>query len=165
MNKATMVVANGGAGFPFIQGLDYLLLLDGAAAQASNDLLGRGSLVLVGSELAGTPLRGDFGLLALPFVGTARDIGNKRVANIVALAALVAKPAMPGARPWPRSTARFSWPAWRWAPRPQGLCELESMGAKQGLEVAFDPCAQMADHLGGGDVAHARAGFEVVSFA
>ena len=91
LSRSDLVVRRGGTGFPLSQGLDYLLILDGAAAQASNDLLGRDSLVLVDNELVDTPPRGDFELLALPFVATARDIGNKRVANIVALAALVAK--------------------------------------------------------------------------
>ncbi len=91
LSRSDLVVRRGGTGFPLSQGLDYLLILDGAAAQASNDLLGRDSLVLVDSELVDTPPRGDFELLALLFIATARDIGNKRVANIVALAALVAK--------------------------------------------------------------------------
>ena len=91
LSRSDLVVSKGQPAFPLSRGLDYLLVLDGAAAQASNDLLRDDSLVMVDSELVPDPPVGGFTLLSLPFVETARDLGNKRVANIVALSALVAR--------------------------------------------------------------------------
>jgi 2-oxoglutarate ferredoxin oxidoreductase subunit gamma len=51
--------------------------------------LNKDSLVLVDAELVPNPPVGDFTIKSLPFTETARKLGNKRVANIVALSALV----------------------------------------------------------------------------
>jgi len=91
LSRSDLVVSRGQAPFPLSQDLDYLLILDGDAAQASNDLLGVGSLVMVDSEMVPSPPQGDFTVISLPFVETARKLGNKRIANIVALTALVAR--------------------------------------------------------------------------
>ena len=74
--------------FPLGGGLDYLLVLDSAAANASDALLGEKSVVLVDAELVPDPPKGAFSTRALPFAETARQLGNRRVANIVALGAL-----------------------------------------------------------------------------
>lgn len=89
LSRSDLVVSSGEAAYPLSSGLDYLLVLDGAAAHVSDDLLGDGSMVLVDSELVPDPPRGAFRTIALPFTETARALGNKRVANIVALSALV----------------------------------------------------------------------------
>lgn len=94
LSRSDLVVSKDQAAFPLSQGLSYLLILDGAAAQASNDLLNAKTLVLVDRERVPAPPHGDFTLLGLPFVETARNLGNKRVANIVALSALVARSGM-----------------------------------------------------------------------
>ena len=91
LSRSDLVVSKGQPAFPLSRGLDFLLVLDGAAAQASNMLLRDDSLVMVDSELVPEPPVGKFTFLSLPFVETARDLGNKRVANIVALSALVAR--------------------------------------------------------------------------
>ncbi len=91
LSRSDLVVSKGQAAYPLSRGIEYLMILDGAAAQASNGLLGKGSLVMVDAELVPEPPKGDFTLLSLPFVETARKLGNKRVANIVALSALVAQ--------------------------------------------------------------------------
>ncbi len=89
LSRSDLVVSSGEAAYPLSSGLDYLLVLDGAAAQASDALLNDDSLVLVDSELVPDPPKGAFRTVALPFTETARALGNKRVANIVALSALV----------------------------------------------------------------------------
>ncbi|MCP5037492.1 MAG: pyruvate ferredoxin oxidoreductase [Rhodobacteraceae bacterium] len=91
LSRSDLVVSKGQAAFPLSRGLDYLLILHGAAAHASDGLLSKNSLVLVDSELVPEPPKGDFTLISLPFTDTARKLGNKRVANIVALSALVAR--------------------------------------------------------------------------
>ncbi len=89
LSRADLVISTGEAAYPLSSRLDLLLILDNAAAHASDPLLTDSSLVLVDSELVGDPPRGTFRTIALPFTETARALGNKRVANIVALSALV----------------------------------------------------------------------------
>ncbi len=91
MSRADLVVSKGQPAFPLTRGLDFLLILDAAAAQASNGLLSAKTLVMVDRERVPTPPKGDFTLIALPFVESARQLGNKRIANIIALSALVAR--------------------------------------------------------------------------
>lgn len=89
LSRSDLVVTKGEAAYPLSSGLNFLMILDGAAANASDGLLSKGSLVLVDAELVPNPPIGDFAIKSLPFVETARKLGNKRVANIVALSALV----------------------------------------------------------------------------
>jgi 2-oxoglutarate ferredoxin oxidoreductase subunit gamma len=89
LSRSDLVVTKGEAAYPLSSGLDFLMILDGAAANASDGLLNKDSLVLVDAELVPNPPVGDFTIKSLPFTETARKLGNKRVANIVALSALV----------------------------------------------------------------------------
>jgi 2-oxoglutarate ferredoxin oxidoreductase subunit gamma len=89
LSRADLVISAGEAAYPLSSHLDFLLILDQAAAHASDALLGEGSLVLVDSELVRDPPQGVWRTLALPFTETAHRLGNKRVTNIVALSALV----------------------------------------------------------------------------
>ncbi len=94
LSRSDLVVSAGQAGFPLSQGLDFLVILDGAAAHASDDLLRPTSLVMVDADLVPNPPVGAFKVIRLPFVDSARKLGNKRVANIIALSALVARTGM-----------------------------------------------------------------------
>ena len=89
-SRSDLVVSRGQAAFPLSRGLDYLLILHDAAARSSDAVIGPNTLVFVDSELVPNPPKGDYKLLSLPFTEMARKLGNKRVANIVALTALVA---------------------------------------------------------------------------
>ncbi len=89
LSRADLIVSDGEAAYPLVSRLDFLLILDQAAAHASDDLLGEGALVLVDSALVRDPPQGAFRCLALPFTETAQGLGNKRAANLVALGALV----------------------------------------------------------------------------
>lgn len=90
LSRSDLVVSDGEADFPLSKSLGYLLVLDEAAARASDDLLDAKSVVLVDRELVPEPPKGPFKVKSLPFTETARKLGNKRVANIVALGALTA---------------------------------------------------------------------------
>ncbi len=90
LSRADLVISGGEAAWPLASRLDYLLILDQAAAHVSDSLLVDGSLVLVDAALVRDPPQGAFRTIALPFSETAHRLGNKRVTNIVALAALVA---------------------------------------------------------------------------
>lgn len=89
LSRADLVITDGEAAFPLSNRLDYLLVLHSAAVGTSDHLLDSSSMVLVDSELVPTPPSGEFTVHSLPFTETARKLGNKRVANIVALSALV----------------------------------------------------------------------------
>lgn len=91
LSRSDLVVSDDGADFPLSTRLKYLLILDAAAANASDGLLDGDSEVLVDAELVPEPPAGGFRVQSLPFTDTARRLGNKRVANIVALGALAAK--------------------------------------------------------------------------
>ncbi|MCP5073185.1 MAG: pyruvate ferredoxin oxidoreductase [Rhodobacteraceae bacterium] len=88
LSRSDLVVSDGEADFPLSRSLDYLLILDEAAAVASIGLLNDNSVVLADTDLVQTIPKGPGKVGSLPFTETARKIGNKRVANIVALGAL-----------------------------------------------------------------------------
>ena len=90
LSRSDLVISDGEADYPLARRLDYLLILDEAAAGASSDLLYAGSQVLIDAERVQTVPEGAFRMRALPFTETARGLGNPRVTNIVALGALTA---------------------------------------------------------------------------
>ncbi len=69
--------------------LNYLLLLDQIAVAPSSKLIKGDALVLTDTRRVSHPPRGDFTTHSLPFSQVAIDLGNERVANIVALGSLV----------------------------------------------------------------------------
>lgn len=86
--RADIVAGTGIPDHPLVSELGLLVLLDPIGAGASLELLHDGALVLADSSLADGLSSGDFRLRALPLCETARDLGEARVANIVALGAL-----------------------------------------------------------------------------
>jgi 2-oxoglutarate ferredoxin oxidoreductase subunit gamma len=90
LSRSDLVISEGEADYPLARRLDFLLILDEAAAGVSAGLVGPGSVVLVDAERVTTRPEGPFQVIALPFTETARALGNPRVTNIVALGALVA---------------------------------------------------------------------------
>lgn len=88
LSRSDLVVSDGEADYPLSQSLDYLLILDEAAADASAGLLDENSVILVDADQVKSPPEKPLNVVELPFVETARRLGNKRVANIVALGAL-----------------------------------------------------------------------------
>jgi len=87
-SRSDLVISDGEADFPLGRRLDYLLILDEAAAQASDGMISDDTVVLADFDLVQT-LPDDVGrMIHLPFTQTAHRLGNKRVANIVALGAL-----------------------------------------------------------------------------
>jgi 2-oxoglutarate ferredoxin oxidoreductase subunit gamma len=89
LSRSDLVVSDGVPDYPLVTALDILLILDQCAAEASDGLIKAGATVLADSQRVTAAPRGDFALHALPLCQTARDLGSERVANIVALGALV----------------------------------------------------------------------------
>ncbi|ARE42015.1 2-oxoglutarate oxidoreductase, gamma subunit [Rhodovulum sp. P5] len=90
LSRSDLVISDGEADYPLSRRLNFLLILDEAAATASTHLLDAASVVLADAERVTTLPEGPFTVHALPFTETARQLGNPRVTNIVALGALVA---------------------------------------------------------------------------
>jgi 2-oxoglutarate ferredoxin oxidoreductase subunit gamma len=90
MSRADLVVGDATADYPLVTALDCLVVLDNVAAGASDALVRPGALVLADDERAPDQPSGAFRLERLPFAVHARGAGSERVANMVALGALVA---------------------------------------------------------------------------
>jgi 2-oxoglutarate ferredoxin oxidoreductase subunit gamma len=97
VSQSDLVVGDGAApiDYPLVTAIDALVLLDEVAAPASLRLLRAGGVVLADAarvEAAG--LAGGSGggwvVRQLPFTELARTLGNERIANIIALGALIA---------------------------------------------------------------------------
>ncbi|HHN72681.1 MAG TPA: pyruvate ferredoxin oxidoreductase [Thermopetrobacter sp.] len=90
LSRADIVVSDDVPDYPLATALDWLVILDQCAVDASRGMIRDDALVLVDAERVDAPPRGPFRVRALPFVERARALGNERVANIVAIASLVA---------------------------------------------------------------------------
>ncbi len=88
LSRADLVASDSEVDYPLASGLDYLVILDGIAATASNDLLQQSSLVLVDSPLADLCDLNGHEVRYLPISEIARGIGDIRSTNMVALGAL-----------------------------------------------------------------------------
>lgn len=88
-SRADVIVADRAIDYPLVTGLDWLVLLDEIAIAPCLPILTVDAVVLADRTrvAAGLPA-GD--VRALPFSEVARGLGNERVANVVALGALVA---------------------------------------------------------------------------
>ena len=88
--NADLVVADGEIDYPLATALDVLVLLDRLAVAPSWPLLKPGALVIADTRLCPELPAADVRALHLPLSRTAIELGSERVANIVALGALVA---------------------------------------------------------------------------
>ncbi len=88
LSRADLVASDAEVDYPLASDLDYLVILDGIAATASNDLLQQNSLVLVDSSLAELCDLNGHEVRYLPFSEIARGLGDIRSTNMVALGAL-----------------------------------------------------------------------------
>ena len=91
LSRADMVVSDQGAAeYPLVTALDYLVVLDRAAAGISEGLVRKGGLILTDARRVDIIPEGKYEIRQMPFSETAIRLGNERVANVIALAALVA---------------------------------------------------------------------------
>lgn len=88
LSRADLVIDDKVADYPLVSELDYLVILDQCAVEASKDMIREGAIVVADARDVTEPPTGPFRLVALPLTETAARLGSKRVANIVALGAL-----------------------------------------------------------------------------
>jgi 2-oxoglutarate ferredoxin oxidoreductase subunit gamma len=90
LSRADIVAAKGSTpDFPLATSLDLLLILDEVAAKASTGHIKSGAQVVVDPDMVKTLPEGDFNITKLRFNDKARGLGNARVANIIALGAMM----------------------------------------------------------------------------
>ena len=89
-SRADLVIADRAIDYPLVTGLDYLVLLDEIAIPPCLPLLKADGLILADRARVSTAFAGPLHVRILPFSDVARGLGNERVANVVALGALVA---------------------------------------------------------------------------
>lgn len=88
LSRSDLVVSDGEVDYPLVTALDYLVILDQVAAHASTELLKPGTIVIVDSSRVTSPPQGEYKTCSFPLTEVARKVGNRRVANIIALGAL-----------------------------------------------------------------------------
>ena len=89
LSRSDLVVSDGEVDYPLVTALDYLVILDQVAAHASTELVKPGAIVIVDSSRVTTPPHGEYKTYSFPLTEVARKVGSRRVANIVALGALI----------------------------------------------------------------------------
>ncbi len=88
LSRSDLVVSVETADYPLATALDYLLILDELAIGVSDDIIGKGCLIVVDSERVSSKPKGKYKVHSLPLTSIAQKLGSKRVANLVALGAL-----------------------------------------------------------------------------
>ncbi|HFC04308.1 MAG TPA: pyruvate ferredoxin oxidoreductase [Rhizobiales bacterium] len=88
LSRSDLVVSDGPADYPLVTGLDYLVILDQVAVAESKDLIRDGAVIVTDSKMVTEPPKGNFRLVQLPMLETAIGLGNRRIANTIALSVL-----------------------------------------------------------------------------
>jgi 2-oxoglutarate ferredoxin oxidoreductase subunit gamma len=89
VSRSDLVVSRGAVDYPLVTALDYLVVLDQSAVAEALPLVKPDALIVVDARRVPEPPSGGFALHALPLSESALALGNERVTNIIALAALV----------------------------------------------------------------------------
>lgn len=91
LSRSDLVVGLDEPDYPLVTNINYMLILDQVAVKATGDNISDDALIITDQRLVTDPPKGAFKVVALPISQTAMDLGNVRVANIVALGALCAE--------------------------------------------------------------------------
>ncbi len=84
LSRADIVASAGTPDYPLTADLDTLLILDQAAAEASEGLIRDGALVIVDPRRTKNPPKGKFKVIELPLSAAAIALGSERITNVVA---------------------------------------------------------------------------------
>ena len=87
VSRSDLVVSSGAIDYPLVTELDLLIILDQIAVEVSQGMIAKEGIVLVDAARVPAPPEGGFRLYSLPFTDKARELGNPRVANMLALGA------------------------------------------------------------------------------
>jgi len=84
------VVSDGPDDYPLVSALDYLIILDQVAVNESQGKIRDNAIVITDKRTVEDPPKGDYRWYELPVSETAIKLGNRRIANTIALGALAA---------------------------------------------------------------------------
>ncbi|MCF6215860.1 MAG: 2-oxoacid:acceptor oxidoreductase family protein [Emcibacter sp.] len=84
LSRADIVASAGTPDYPLTTDLDTLLILDQAAAEASEGLIRDDALVIIDPRRTKKPPKGKFKVIELPLSATAIALGSERITNVVA---------------------------------------------------------------------------------
>ncbi|HEC00169.1 MAG TPA: pyruvate ferredoxin oxidoreductase [Sphingomonadales bacterium] len=84
LSRADIVASDGTPDYPLTTDLNTVLILDQAAADASEGIIRDDALVIVDPRRTKNPPKGKFKVIELPLSETAISLGSERVTNVVA---------------------------------------------------------------------------------
>ncbi|VAW07100.1 hypothetical protein MNBD_ALPHA01-1501 [hydrothermal vent metagenome] len=84
LSRADIVAGDGTPDYPLTTDLDTVLILDQAAAEASDGLIRDDAMVIVDPRRTKSPPQGKFKVIELPLSETAISLGSERITNVVA---------------------------------------------------------------------------------
>jgi 2-oxoglutarate ferredoxin oxidoreductase subunit gamma len=90
-SKSEVIISDAPIDYPKVTACDALLAMTQEAASKYSHDLKEGGILLVDSDLVKTLPKGNFKVVSIPIINTAKvDVGREIVANIVALGAMIA---------------------------------------------------------------------------
>ncbi len=84
LSRADIVAGDGTPDYPLTTDLDTVLILDQAAAEASDGIIRDDAMVIVDPRRTKSPPQGKFTVIELPLSETAISLGSERITNVVA---------------------------------------------------------------------------------
>ena len=84
LSRADIVASDGTPDYPLTTDLNTILILDQAAANASEGIIRDDAIVIVDPRRTQNPPTGNFKIIELPLSETAIALGSERVTNVVA---------------------------------------------------------------------------------
>jgi 2-oxoglutarate ferredoxin oxidoreductase subunit gamma len=127
LSRSDLVVSESATGYPLATDLNYLLILDDAALNASQGVMNDGSVVMTDSRRVSSAPAGKANVQSMPFSEIALELGNERVANIVALGALIGKSGLCSRETMEQTITTMV---------PAKFCQLNLTAFARGLELA-----------------------------
>ena len=87
----TVVVSDEEVGSPVVGSPDTMLIFNQASMDAYENQIQTGGWVFMNSNATNPPKRTDLNVVAIPIDDMARDMGNRKVSNLIMLGAFCAK--------------------------------------------------------------------------
>lgn len=87
----TVVIGDEEVGSPVVGSPDTMIIFNQASMDVYEDQIKSGGWVFVNSNASNPPRRQDLNVVAVPIDDMARDLGNRKVSNIIMLGAFIAK--------------------------------------------------------------------------
>ena len=90
LSRSDLVISEQAVDYPLANNLDFAVILHQIAVADCDGFLQPSATIITDVKTVTEPPKGDFKVIELPIADAALKLGNRRVANIIALAALCA---------------------------------------------------------------------------